>query len=171
MSRSSDWLSLRRVYHVGSWKVSRFLAQATLSRLSELTCRPKMQPLAWASARGRTRVSILILSPRRGELAWARIAELTTVNPHAVAETAQIHSQTHMQGRKTTQSNIQNIANHLFSRFNTIQALTTWNRTQACRDNFKLKHIAPLTSVLDTESKSPEPRDSTAPGTWVELKT
>ena len=68
-----------------------------LSRLSELACRPKVQPLAWASARGRTRVNILILSPRRDELAWARIAEFTTVNSHAVAETAQIHSQIHMQ--------------------------------------------------------------------------
>jgi len=77
--------------------ISRFLAQATLSRLSELTCRPKVQHLAWASARGRTRVNVLQLSPRRDELAWARIAELTTVHPPAVAETTQIRPQTHMQ--------------------------------------------------------------------------
>jgi len=77
--------------------ISRFLAQATLSRLSELTCRPKVQHLAWASARGRTRVNVLQLSPRRGELAWARIAELPPVHPHAVAETTQIRPQTHMQ--------------------------------------------------------------------------
>jgi len=42
-------------------------------------------------------VSTLILSPRRDKLAWAKIAASTTVNPHAAAETAQIHPHTHMQ--------------------------------------------------------------------------
>jgi len=41
--------------------------------------------------------STLLLSPRRDKLAWAKIAAFTTVNPHATAETAQIHFQTHMQ--------------------------------------------------------------------------
>ncbi|QCE10109.1 hypothetical protein DEO72_LG10g1335 [Vigna unguiculata] len=42
-------------------------------------------------------VSTLVLSPRRDELAWAKIAEFTTVHPHAMAEPAQIYSQIHMQ--------------------------------------------------------------------------
>jgi len=41
--------------------------------------------------------SSLVLSPRRDKLAWAKIAEFATVQPHAMAEPARIHTQTHMQ--------------------------------------------------------------------------
>jgi len=39
----------------------------------------------------------LVLSPRRDKLAWAKIAEFATAQPHAMAEPARIHTQTHMQ--------------------------------------------------------------------------
>jgi len=82
---------------------SRILAQARRATwvLHDFSLRRDL--LAWARhgvaqnvdrspRRALVAVSTLILSPRRDKLAWAKISAFTTVNPHAVAETAQIHS-------------------------------------------------------------------------------
>jgi len=96
-----------------TWFFPRFLAQARCAtwQLHDISLRRDL--LAWArlcvaqdekGPPGRALVagSTLVLSPRRDKLAWAKIAEFATAQPHAVAETAQIYSQTHMQDRITT---------------------------------------------------------------------
>ena len=89
LSRSGEHPLPRRGLESGIMALSRPLAQTRPPRLSEMGSRSKLALVAWATVCSNSLGELLLISPRRDVLAWARQPEPVTVYASKYIQTDQ----------------------------------------------------------------------------------
>jgi len=87
--RSSEHPPPRRGLESGTKALSRPLAEARPPRLSEMGSRSKLVLVAWATVRSSSLGELLLISPRRDVLAWARQPEPVPIHASRCIQTDQ----------------------------------------------------------------------------------